>query len=118
MFMYENNKSKKIEQLYEINNKDSFWKAFNSYKNGDKSSSYSDFQVNDLLIHFKKFFHSINEEITDDNYKQNINQRVKSYYDECETSYHNKEKIYVNNRLIEECIGEMNASNSHGWDGV
>jgi hypothetical protein len=53
--------------LYEINNKNSFWKAFNSYKNGDKSSSYSDSRVNDLLIHFKKLFHSINEEITDDN---------------------------------------------------
>ena len=53
--------------MYEINNKNSFWKAFNSYKNGDKSSSYSDSQVNDLLIHFKKLFHSINEEITDDN---------------------------------------------------
>jgi hypothetical protein len=118
IFMYETNKSKNIEHLYEINNKDSFWKAFNSYKNGDKSISYSDSQVNDLFTHFKKLFHSTNEEVTDDNHKQNINQRVKSYYNECKTSYHNKDKIYVNNRLIEECIEEMNASNSHGWDGV
>jgi hypothetical protein len=118
MFIYEKNKSKNIEHLFEINNKDSFWKAFNSYKYGDKKISFSDSQANDLFNHFQKLFQSNYEDIEDVNHKQTINQRVNLYYNECKSNYHDKEKIYVNNRLIEDCIEEMNALNCHGWDGV
>ena len=39
--MYEKNKSKNIENLLEINNKEDFWKALSSYKNSDKNEKYS-----------------------------------------------------------------------------
>jgi hypothetical protein len=47
-----------------------------------------------------------------------VDERVKSYINECVTNFHDKEKVYVNKKLIEECIDEMKPSNCFGWDGV
>ena len=83
-----------------------------------KSNTFSDSQANDLFNHFKKVFHSNYEHISDANHRLTLNQRVNLYYSDCKSNYHDKQKIYVNNNLIEDCIEEMNPSNSHGWDGV
>ena len=47
-----------------------------------------------------------------------VDERVKSYINECVTNFHDKEKVYVNKKLIEECIDEMKPSNCFGCDGV
>jgi hypothetical protein len=48
----ERNKSKNIEHLFETNNKEDFWKAFNSFKNKCKNDSYSDSQSRRLFDQF------------------------------------------------------------------
>ena len=54
IFIYERNKSKNIEHLFEINNKEDFWKAFYSFKNKFKNDPYSDSQSSRLFDHFTK----------------------------------------------------------------
>ena len=59
IFIYEQNKAKNIEHLYNINNKDDFWKAFNSFKNGDKASRLSALNAESLIDHLVYFILTI-----------------------------------------------------------
>ena len=56
MFIYEKNKARNIEHLFQINNKNDFWKAFYSYKNNDNDVKISDNEANHLIEHFKKLY--------------------------------------------------------------
>jgi hypothetical protein len=90
IFIYERNKSKNIEHLFETNNKEDFWKAFYSFKNKCKNDPYSDSQSSRLFDHFTKLFNSDNENINDDIHKQMVDERVKSYINECVSNFHEK----------------------------
>ena len=118
IFMYEQNKAKNIEHLFDINNKEDFWKAFNSFKNYEKVSTLTIDNSNELLSHFKNIFHNDNPDlITNDNQKAIIDQ-ISAFKEECQNSFLSSEKSYVNSKMLDECIVEMKSSNCYRVDGV
>ena len=52
-------------------------------------------------------FYSNQEDLLCDNHSQAVNDKVNSYYNECKSNYHDEEKIYVNKKLVEDCIDEL-----------
>ena len=60
IFLYEQGKVKNIENLFEINNKTDFWKAFNAYKSGNKTENIDEYKSNQLFEHFKNNFQKQN----------------------------------------------------------
>ena len=50
--------------------------------------------------------------------QQDIIDKVNSYKEECKRDFLKTAKLYVNSRIIEECIDEMKSSNCSGMDGV
>ena len=52
-------------------------------------------------------FYSNQEDLLCHNHSQAVNDKVNSYYNECKSNYHDEEKIYVNKKLVEDCIDEL-----------
>ena len=118
IFLYEQGKVKNIENLFEINNKTDFWKAFNAYKSGNKTENIDEYKSNQLFEHFKNNFQKQNIDLVSSEMQNEVINRVNLYKEECKAQFHNNEAQYISRMEIEEYIDVMKGSNSSGWDGI
>ena len=118
IFNYEQSKARNIENLYQIKDKNQFWKAFNSFKNSDKDELINDDNIEKTISHFTKLF---NDESMFNNLnfdQKEIINIVNNKTDELKLKYNTLEKKYINSKWITECIDSMKPSNARGCDGL
>jgi hypothetical protein len=124
MFIYENNKNKNIENLFGINNKDEFWKAFNSFKERDSNNEDARSQENineenkKCFDHFNKLFNKNFEPTELNNHQKEVIQEVNNWKQRCELNFSTNDRNYVSSKMIIDCINDMKLSNSAGFDGI
>ena len=118
LLLYEQNKAKNIEHLFNINNKDDFWKAFNSFKNCSDCSNLSNSDADELVVHLKNLFHVTDTDVIDNESQREILNRVMMYKEECKNNFFTNDRLYASSKLIEDCIDESKSSNCAGLDGV
>jgi len=124
MFIYENNKNKNIENLFGINNKDDFWKAFNSFKERDSNNEDARSQENvneenkKCFDHFNKLFNKNFEPTELNNHQKEVIQEVNNWKQRCELNFSTNDRNYVSSKMIIDCINDTKPSNSAGFDGI
>jgi len=124
MFIYENNKNKNIESLFGINNKEGFWKAFNSFK--DRDSNHEDARSQEKVKdenkkcfdHFNKLFNKNFESTKFNNQQKEVIREVNNWKQRCKVNFSSNDRKYVSTKMIIDCINDMKPSKSVGFDGI
>ena len=124
MFIYENNKNKNIESLFRFNNKDDFWKAFNSFKERDVNNEDARSQENvneenkKCFDHFNRLFNKNFEPTELNNHHKEVIQEVNNWKQRCKLNFLTNDRNYVSSKMIIDCVNDMKPSNSAGFDGI
>ena len=125
IYIYENGKNKNIENLFNIGNKEAFWKAFGSFKSRDsfdvsnkeeKEKEMS--EINACFNHFGDLFYKNFETVNTSEQQKEIICEVNKWKETCKSNFFKKDKIYINSKTIIDCINDMKTSNTQGYDGI
>ena len=118
IFVFEENKKKNIERLFNQLNKDDFWKSIRSYKDGENNKDMTISERGELIKELKELFTMDNDLVINDREKLNIVETVINYETRCKQSITEIEKSYANDLMIRKIKRELKNSNTRGHDGT
>ena len=118
VFIYEEKKNRKIENLFDKPSKEDFWKAVDNFKNCSKDTDINEANSNVLKNNIRELFKLNSEKIENDQEKTEIEENVKKYEMNAKQNVKKESKEYINSSTIKYIIKEMKTSNTRGIDGM